>query len=117
MVVTSANNRAVENISTEIPAPAPPSALSGGRGATTSPSRPPSSLAGSPAWGAVAARLGSKNHIEFVNRFWNDKEKATDAHVIATVPRAGAKSNAWLDSGSGLAQLLRKYIGTPQEGV
>ncbi|MFJ3728391.1 hypothetical protein ACIPYQ_38295 [Streptomyces sp. NPDC090045] len=79
MVVASANNGAVENISTEIPA----------RGALGKQWREEADyfaeqatrlLKGEPAWGAVAARLGSKrNRLEFVNRFWHGKFRPSDA--------------------------------------
>ncbi|MGW1712634.1 DEAD/DEAH box helicase [Streptomyces sp. NPDC002156] len=117
MVVASANNGAVENISTEIPAR---SALGPQwrEEADYFAEQATRLLAGSPAWGAVAARLGSKkNRIEFVNRFWNGKEKATDAHVTAPDPRTGGKADAWLDSGRGLAQLLDGYANSSQTGV
>ncbi|TGN72337.1 hypothetical protein E5083_30060 [Streptomyces bauhiniae] len=115
MVVASANNGAVENISTEIPA----------RDALGAQWREDADyfaeqatrlLKGVPAWGAVAARLGSKkNRIEFVNRFWHGKEKGTDQNAPATAD--GARPGAWSDSGQGLSQLLRTYATTPQAGV
>ncbi|MGY3680570.1 hypothetical protein ACVWXU_004193 [Streptomyces sp. TE33382] len=115
MVMASANNGAVENISTEIPA----------RDALGAQWREDADyfaeqatrlLKGVPAWGAVAARLGSrKNRIEFVNRFWRGKEKATDHNAPATARRA--RPGAWSDSGQGLSQLLRTYATTSQTGV
>ncbi|MFJ3876226.1 DEAD/DEAH box helicase [Streptomyces sp. NPDC090077] len=121
MVVASANNGAVENISTEIPARA---ALGArwredadyfGEQATRL-------LKGEPAWGAVAARLGSKrNRLEFVNRFWHGRYRRTDAGAPPPPPvpqqgRRGAR-DPWIDSGSGLSHLLRQWRDTPQAGV
>ncbi|MFD0656784.1 DEAD/DEAH box helicase [Thermocatellispora tengchongensis] len=69
MVVTSANNGAVENVTTEIP----------GRKAIDTPWRETagyfddvaSRVLGEPAWGLVAAKLGRKsNRIEFVSEAW-----------------------------------------------
>lgn len=115
MVVASANNGAVENISTEIPA----------RDALGAQWREDADyfaeqatrlLKGVPAWGAIAARLGSRrNRIEFVNRFWHSKEKGTDQNAPTTAHRA--RPGAWSDSGQGLSQLLRTYATTPQTGV
>ncbi|MGR4880577.1 DEAD/DEAH box helicase [Streptomyces sp. LARHCF249] len=124
MVVASANNGAVENISTEIPA----------REALGEQWREDADyfaeqatrlLKGEPAWGAVAARLGSKkNRLEFVNRFWHGKYRQTDAGAPPpppVPPQAGGRGrrarNAWIDSGSGLSQLLREWRDTPQTGV
>ncbi|MFE3559410.1 DEAD/DEAH box helicase [Streptomyces sp. NPDC059193] len=128
MVVASANNGAVENISTEIPARA---AL--GRqwreDADYFAEQATRLLKGDPAWGAVAARLGSKrNRLEFVNRFWHGKYRRTDTPGVATPapppavpPQAEARGprtrNAWIDSGNGLAHLLRQWRDTPQTGV
>ncbi|MEU8434123.1 hypothetical protein AB0F18_14590 [Streptomyces sp. NPDC029216] len=86
MVVASANNGAVENISTEIPARA---AL--GRQwweeADYFAEQATRLLKGEPAWGAVAARLGSKrNRMEFVNRFWHGKYRQTDADAPPPPP-------------------------------
>ncbi|MBW5482622.1 DEAD/DEAH box helicase [Streptomyces bambusae] len=122
MVVASANNGAVENISTEIPA----------RAALGRPWREDADyfaeqatrlLKGEPAWGAVAARLGNKkNRLEFVNRFWNGKYRRTDAGAPPPPPvppqADGRRSrDAWLDSGSGLSHLLREWRDTSQSGV
>ncbi|MEW2417538.1 DEAD/DEAH box helicase [Streptomyces sp. NPDC046866] len=125
MVVASANNGAVENISTEIPA----------REALAEPWREEADyfaeqatrlLKGEDAWGAVAARLGSKkNRLEFVNRFWHGKYRQTDAGAPPPPPvpaqQAGGSRrrprNAWIDSGAGLAHLLRQWRDTPQSGV
>jgi hypothetical protein len=90
MVVASANNGEVENISTEIPAR---SALGPQwrEEADYFAEQATHLLAASPSWGSVAARLGSKkNRIEFVNRFWNGKEKATD-----TSPRPTRVAMRW----------------------
>ncbi|MFE0762769.1 DEAD/DEAH box helicase [Streptomyces smyrnaeus] len=70
MVVASANNGAVENITTEIPAL---SAVPESWRETASYLQEPASalFEGEPVWGAVAARLGRRSHrSEFVNRFW-----------------------------------------------
>ncbi|WP_404962454.1 DEAD/DEAH box helicase [Streptomyces sp. 147326] len=124
MVVASANNGAVENISTEIPA----------REALGEQWREEADyfaeqatrlLKGEPAWGAVAARLGSKrNRLEFVNRFWHGKFRQSDAGAPPPPPvppqaDGGRRRtrNAWLDSGSGLSHLLRQWRDTPQTGV
>ncbi|MFE2736231.1 AAA domain-containing protein [Streptomyces sp. NPDC059349] len=118
MVVASANNGAVENISTEIPA----------RTALGEPWREEAGyfaeqatrlLKGTPAWGAIAARLGNKkNRMEFVNRLWHGKYKMTDQAAPPPPPGSPRKrTGAWVDSGSGIAQLLRQWMQTPQSGV
>ncbi|MFD8292439.1 DEAD/DEAH box helicase [Streptomyces lavendulae] len=126
MVVASANNGAVENISTEIPSR---SAL--GRQwreeADYFAEQATRLLKGEPAWGAVAARLGSKrNRLEFVNRFWHGKYRRTDAGLDAAAPPSPVqpqqdgrrtRPHAWIDSGAGLAHLLREWRDTPQTGV
>ncbi|RPF43594.1 AAA domain-containing protein [Streptomyces sp. Ag109_G2-6] len=121
MVVASANNGAVENISTEIPARA---AL--GRQwreeADYFAEQATRLLKGEPAWGAVAARLGSKrNRMEFVNRFWHGKYRQTDTDAPPPPPvppqRRPRPRNAWIDSGSGLSHLMRQWRDTPQSGV
>ncbi|WP_369208816.1 hypothetical protein, partial [Streptomyces sp. PU-14G] len=70
MVVASANNGAVENITTEIPAL---SALPEAWRETASYLREPATslFEDKPVWGAVAARLGRRSYRgEFVSRFW-----------------------------------------------
>ncbi|MFJ1869777.1 DEAD/DEAH box helicase [Streptomyces sp. NPDC088097] len=123
MVVASANNGAVENISTEIPARA---ALGKQwrEEADYFAEQATRLLKGEPAWGAVAARLGSKrNRLEFVNRFWHGKYRRTDvdtAAMPAVPPQQDgrrARPHAWIDSGAGLAHLLREWRDTPQSGV
>ncbi|MFJ4791084.1 DEAD/DEAH box helicase [Streptomyces sp. NPDC088794] len=118
MVVASANNGAVENISTEIPA----------RQALGEPWREDADffaeqatrlLGGVPAWGVVAARLGSKkNRLEFVNRLWHGKYRLTD-HDAPPPPRGHRRRgrDAWVDSEHGVAHLLRGYLKTPHSGV
>ncbi|WP_330333925.1 ATP-binding protein [Streptomyces sp. NBC_00536] len=127
MVVASANNGAVENISTEIPA----RAALGERwrdDADHFAEQATRLLKGEPAWGAVAARLGSKrNRLEFVNRFWHGKYRQSDTGAPPPppppVPPAAGRPphprprNAWIDSGSGLSHLLRQWRDTPQTGV
>ncbi|WP_413115325.1 DEAD/DEAH box helicase [Streptomyces sp. CY1] len=118
MVVASANNGAVENISTEIPARA---ALGEQwrEEADYFAEQATRLLKGTPAWGAVAARLGNKkNRMEFVNRLWHGKYKITDEG--AQPPASGRlprRRDAWIDSEQGLSQLLREWIATPQSGV
>ncbi|MEU7152255.1 DEAD/DEAH box helicase [Streptomyces sp. NPDC045456] len=118
MVVASANNGAVENISTEIPA----------RTALGAPWREEADyfaeqatrlLKGTPAWGAVAARLGNKkNRMEFVNRLWHGKYKITDLGAPPPAPgRSPRRRDAWIDSERGLSQLFREWMSTPQSGV
>ncbi|MCB5165812.1 AAA domain-containing protein [Streptomyces bambusae] len=123
MIVASANNGAVENISTEIPARA---ALGEAwrHGADYFAEQATRLLKGAPAWGAVAARLGSRrNRIEFVNRFWHGKYRRTDAGapaVPAQTARRGARDrgrDTWLESGNGLAHILREWRDTSQSGV
>ncbi|MFI8503545.1 DEAD/DEAH box helicase [Streptomyces sp. NPDC085524] len=125
MVVASANNGAVENISTEIPARA---ALGTQWRADADyfAEQATRLLKGQAAWGSVAARLGNKrNRLEFVNRFWHGKYRRTDAggEAAAAPPlpaqAAGTRQtrNAWIDSGRGLAHLLREWRDTPQSGV
>lgn len=119
MVVASANNGAVENISTEIPA----------RDALGEHWREEADyfseqatrlLKGTPAWGAVAARLGNKkNRMEFVNRLWHGKYKISDEN--APPPPAGRRPprrrDAWIDSETGVSQLLREWARQPHSGV
>lgn len=142
MVVASANNMAVENVSTEIPGASAiderwhgradyfsdiASALlmasaprheddsrrpgSTGNGEEAGKRRPngggwgdkggapgagrPSS--GKPAWGLVAARLGSKrNRAAFRNEFWFDKiDRRTGRRRFGTVPRMQSRLRAW----------------------
>ncbi|MFI8105459.1 DEAD/DEAH box helicase [Streptomyces sp. NPDC086023] len=124
MVVASANNGAVENISTEIPARA---ALGDTwrKDADYFAEQATRLLKGEPAWGAVAARLGNKkNRMEFLNRFWHGKYRRTDAGAPPpppVPPQAGGSDrrsrDTWIDSGSGLSHLLRQWRDTPQTGV
>ncbi|KUL24765.1 DEAD/DEAH box helicase [Streptomyces regalis] len=121
MVVASANNGAVENISTEIPA----------RLALGEPWRDDADyfaeqatrlLNGVPAWGVVAARLGNKrNRMEFVNRLWHGKYRMSDQDAPPPPPpprgRRRRNRNGWVDSERGLAQLLREYGKTPHSGA
>ncbi|GAA2661489.1 DEAD/DEAH box helicase [Streptomyces vastus] len=121
MVVASANNGAVENISTEIPA----------RQALGEPWRDDADyfaeqttrlLGGVPAWGVVAARLGNKrNRVEFVNRLWHGKYRMSDQGTPPPPPpprgRRRRNRNGWVDSERGLAQLLREYGRTPRSGL
>ncbi|MGN9845184.1 DEAD/DEAH box helicase [Nonomuraea sp. H19] len=69
MVVTSANNGAVENVTTEIPGEKAIDAL--WRGEATYFDDVASRVLGEPAWGLVAAKLGRKSYrMEFVSRAW-----------------------------------------------
>ena len=108
MVLTSANNGAVENVTTEIPAstaidpswqqrtaqlnyfPETASALLG----TTSEGHPVSegeSGPGAQAWGLAAARLGNKkNRSAFVDTFWWRKPEATVSADSSTAIPAGS---------------------------
>lgn len=70
IVVASANNGAVENITTEIPARAAVDEQWRAEAAYL-PEQASLLLGEVPAWGAVAARLGRRSHRqEFVDRFW-----------------------------------------------
>ncbi|GHE11433.1 DEAD/DEAH box helicase [Streptomyces alanosinicus] len=118
MVVASANNGAVENISTEIPAR---TAL-GDRwrdDADYFAEQATRLLKGAPAWGAVAARLGNKkNRMEFINRFWHGKYKITDAGAPPPPNGRPPRSrDAWVDSEQGIAHLLREWTRQPHSGI
>ncbi|MGW6021204.1 DEAD/DEAH box helicase [Streptomyces sp. NPDC055099] len=118
MVVASANNGAVENISTEIPARAALDDLwSGDAGYFAE--QATRLLKGAPAWGAIAARLGNKkNRMEFINRFWHGKYKMDDEQ--APPPPKGRRPrsrDAWIDSEQGVAHLLREWSRQPHSGV
>lgn len=118
MVVASANNGAVENISTEIPARAALDDL-WRDDADYFAEQATRLLKGAPAWGAVAARLGNKkNRMEFINRFWHGKYKITDE--AAPPPPSGRpprNRDAWVDSERGIAHLLRAWGQQPHSGV
>ena len=117
MVVASANNGAVENISTEIPARTALGRL-WREDADYFAEQATRLLKGAPAWGSVAARLGSKkNRMEFVNRFWHGKEKASDTRPEASPPGRPVRADPWVDTGRGLSHLLREWTDTPQTGV
>ncbi|MEV0115300.1 AAA domain-containing protein [Streptomyces sp. NPDC050844] len=117
MVVASANNGAVENISTEIPARAALDDL--WSDADYFSEQATRLLKGAPAWGAVAARLGNKkNRMEFINRFWHGKYKMDDEQ--APPPPNGRRPrnrDAWVDSEQGVAHLLREWSRQPHSGV
>ncbi|WP_159624810.1 DEAD/DEAH box helicase [Actinomyces sp. zg296] len=143
MVVASANNMAVENVSTEIPGagaiderwrgradyfadiasallavsaprgekdgkePQDPSAGSGalrrhedGQGRDAEGAR--RRCAARPAWGLVAARLGSKrNRAAFVSEFWFDKiDWRTRRRRPGTVPRMQSRLRDWARGGA-----------------
>lgn len=113
MVVTSANNAAVENVSTEIPvrsaiaenwqaeadyfADIATATLSGAAQVSDSSStETDDSLA---AWGLVAARLGNKsNRGAFRSEFWFDKTSPrTKQRVPGTAPRMQSRLLQWRD--------------------
>jgi hypothetical protein len=99
MVIASANNGAVENVTTEIPAA--DAIHEDWQASADYLSQPASLLLGAPAWGAVAARLGNRgNRTEFKERFFWGEEKPT------RIPsqRATAKQR----TGQGLHDLLRR---------
>ncbi|CAM5720015.1 hypothetical protein SALBM311S_12176 [Streptomyces alboniger] len=118
MLVASANNGAVENISTEIPARAALDDL-WCADADYFAEQATRLLKGAPAWGAVAARLGNKkNRMEFINRFWHGKYKIGDEQ--APPPPNGRpprNRDAWIDSEKGIAHLLREWSRQPHSGV
>lgn len=111
IVVASSNNGAVENISLELPGiNAVPTALA----QTLSPptqTRPDhyaglaSNVLGKPAWGLLAARLGSKaNRSEFMNRFWWSKPP----EASAAEPRSGADEIPFANGKEGLRYHLSR---------
>ncbi|MER7761641.1 DEAD/DEAH box helicase [Streptomyces sp. NPDC097619] len=133
MVVASTGNGAVENVSTGIPARS--SLGPEWEAADYYAEQATRLLKGDPAWGAFAARLGSRrNRIDFVNRFWHGRYRRTDGGAAPLplplqTPRRGTGSardrdwrelrdrTAWLESGNGLAHLLRQWRDTSQSGV
>ncbi|MFV0451375.1 MAG: DEAD/DEAH box helicase [Propioniciclava sp.] len=113
MVVASANNAAVENVSTEIPARAAiaedwraeadyfadiaTAALRGAaKAGESSPAELDDALA---AWGLVAARLGNKtNRGAFRSEFWFDKTNPrTKQRIPGTAPRMQSRLLQWRD--------------------
>ncbi|WP_033257743.1 MULTISPECIES: DEAD/DEAH box helicase [Kitasatospora] len=117
MVVASANNGAVENISKEIPARAALApkwrdevdyfAEQGTR-----------LLKGTPAWGTVAAHLGNKtNRIAFVNRLWHGKYLPDDQTLPQGPDLPPVKGKGWQETGHGLSHLLSSYRKESQTGV
>lgn len=78
IVIASANNGAVENVSLELPgAKAVPAHV---LGESDYFSALATELLGKPAWGLLAARLGNKtNRDEFMNTFWWRKPKESQA--------------------------------------
>lgn len=110
MVLASANNAAVENVTTEIPARHAidqtwrESADYFGQIATevargTSERRTPEHSGPPMAWGLVAARLGRKQHRSaFHNAFWFDeKDPTTSKPVQDGVPRMQTRLKNWRD--------------------
>jgi len=97
MVVASANNAAVENISIEIPE----RKSLGEQGETEADyfaEQATTLLDGKPAWGLIAARLGKQQYRkEFVNKLWFG---TADGPSLVT-----------------LQDLLDEWIATPQTGV
>lgn len=109
MVVASANNAAVENVTTEIPAR---KALAGPwrekadyfAGIATQVLREvtsddPVSASGPPvAWGLVAARLGRKrNRSAFHSAFWFDEKERKTKTRSEDVPRMQTRLTRWLN--------------------
>ena len=113
MVVTSANNAAVENVSTEIPARtaiaadwqaeadyfadiATATLRATAKSGESSPTETDDKLA---AWGLVAARLGNKsNRGAFRSEFWFDKTKPrTKQRLPGTAPRMQSLLLQWRD--------------------
>ncbi len=113
MVVTSANNAAVENVTTEIPARtaiaeewraeadyfadiATATLRATAKGGESSPTDTDDPLA---AWGLVAARLGNKsNRGAFRSEFWFDKTNPrTKEPLPGTAPRMQSRLLQWRD--------------------
>ncbi|MFF0294371.1 DEAD/DEAH box helicase [Kitasatospora sp. NPDC004614] len=117
MVVASANNGAVENISKEIPA----------RAALAPKWRDEVDyfveqgirlLKGTSAWGTVAAHLGNKtNRIAFVNRLWHGKYLPDDQALPQGPDLPPVKGKGWQETGHGLSHLLSSYRNESQTGV
>lgn len=113
MVVTSANNAAVENVTTEIPVRsaiaegwqdeadyfADIATATLGATATTDDSSSPQGKQALAAWGLVAAKLGSKaNRAAFRSEFWFDKkDRRTDERIPGTAPRMLSRLTEWRD--------------------
>jgi hypothetical protein len=105
IVVASANNEAVANVTREIPAVG----AIGDEWSAEAHYLPDHAtrLLGQPAWGLVAAVLGNAaNRGAFLKRFWEsdnpsgpgDSHAAPPAGDSVDVPRAGNGFRAWLDS-------------------
>ena len=78
MVVTSANNGAVENVTLELPTANSVDSSWGNEAIYFKEFA--SQLVGSEAWGLIAARLGNKaNRRDFLSRFWFGVEVETDS--------------------------------------
>ncbi|MFD7639899.1 DEAD/DEAH box helicase [Kitasatospora sp. NPDC059795] len=117
MVVASANNGAVENISKEIPA----------RDALAAQWREDADyfaeqgtrlLQGTPAWGTIAAHLGNKaNRVAFVNRLWHGKYLPSDPTLPQSPDLPPVRGSGWQDTGQGLSHVLSAYKGESQKGV
>ncbi|MFD8478868.1 DEAD/DEAH box helicase [Kitasatospora sp. NPDC059673] len=117
MVVASANNGAVENISKEIPARAA-LAPQWREDADYFAEQGTRLLKGTPAWGTVAAHLGNKsNRIAFVNRLWHGKYLPDDPTLPQAPDLPPVKGTGWQDTGQGLSHLLSGYRSESQQGV
>lgn len=96
MVIASANNGAVENISTEIPA-LDSIAEEWREEAAFFPEQGRLILDGAPAWGTIAAKLGNKgNRSDFRSRYWFGPPREERA-----------------ERGEGMRDLLRAAAGRP----
>ncbi|WP_157430873.1 DEAD/DEAH box helicase [Actinomadura macra] len=111
VVVASANNGAVENVSLELPQ----------RGAVHMPADYFSGLAarvlhkgGTPieAWGTVAARLGNKrNRQEFVGSFWfsdRDTDEPGLMDILKQYKQGGGKAPSWREAVAAFRQALHE---------
>ncbi len=95
MVVASANNGAVENITLDIPGldAVEPEWAEGFDYFTDFAER----LIEEPAWGLLAARLGNKaNRAEFRKRFWKDEETDSSANASPEKPAKRRGFSSWL---------------------
>ncbi|SBV05539.1 Part of AAA domain-containing protein [Streptomyces sp. Ncost-T6T-1] len=122
MVIASANNGAVENISTEIPA-LDSVAEEWREEAAFFPEQGRLILDGAPAWGTIAAKLGNKgNRSEFRSRYWFGpprEERAERGEGMRDVLRAAAKrpggQAAWRQSVTRFREARRQVLALRDE--